>query len=158
MAQPLDERSDIAGQPMRLGLGLPGKRQLGGEPVVWTPRVGAAHLGLQHLAPRCSALAEARQRVGEAFALALDVKHIAVARRVAPGGPLPGAQALPGIGDRIVRIEPLLGGIQQMHAPGVGVAVALRRQQVAVGRRRIDTGQHGRGTVEDLVTQADTNA
>jgi len=65
---------------------------------------------------------------------------------------------LPGIGDRIVRIEPLLGGIQQMHAPGVSVAVALRRQQVAVGRRRIDTGQHGRGTVEDLVTQAHANA
>jgi len=45
-----------------------------------------------------------------------------------------------------------------MYAPGVGVAVALRRQQVAVGRRRIDTGQHRRGTVEDIVVQAHANA
>jgi site-specific DNA recombinase len=56
------------------------------------------------------------------------VEHVAMARRVAPGGPLPGAQALPGIGDRVVRIEPLVGGIQQMHAPGVGVAMRLRSQ------------------------------
>ncbi len=45
-----------------------------------------------------------------------------------------------------------------MHAPGVGVAVALRRQQVAIRRRGIDACQHGRGTVKDLVVQADTNA
>ncbi len=88
----------------------------------------------------------------------LDVEHIAMARRVAPGGPLPGAQALPRIGDRIVRIEPLLGGIQQMHAPGVGVATLLRSQEITIRRLGIDTGQHGRGTLEDLVMQAHTNA
>jgi len=42
MAPPLGERSDVAGQPMRLGLGLPGKRQRDGELVVWTPLAGAA--------------------------------------------------------------------------------------------------------------------
>ncbi len=158
MAQPLGERLNIAGQLMRLGLGLPGKLQLGGEPVVGTPRAGAAHLGLPRLAPRCSALVEARPRVGEAFALALDVKHIAMAQRVAPCSLLPGAQAVSCIGDRMVRIEPLLGRVEQVHAPGVGVAVVLRSQQVAIGRRGIDTGQHGRGTLEDLVMQAHANA
>jgi len=34
MAQPLGERSDVARQPMRLGLGLPRKRQLDGKLVV----------------------------------------------------------------------------------------------------------------------------
>ncbi len=158
MAQPLGERSDVAGQPMRLGLGLPRKRQLGGKPVAGRTLAGAADPGLQRLAPGRGALGEARQRVGEALALALDVEHVAMARRVAPGGPLPGAQALPGIGDRVVRIEPLLGGVQQVHAPGVGVAVALRRQQVAIRRRGIDACQHGRGTLEDLVMQAHPNA
>jgi hypothetical protein len=46
----------------------------------------------------------------------LDMKHIAMARRVVPGGPLPGAQALPGIGDRIVRPQPLL---ESMRMSGV---------------------------------------
>ncbi|MGI4945705.1 MAG: hypothetical protein ACRYHQ_34955 [Janthinobacterium lividum] len=45
-----------------------------------------------------------------------------------------------------------------MHAPGVSVTALLRRQQVAVGRHRIDAGQHGRGTLEDLVVQAHPNA
>ncbi len=119
---------------------------------------GTAGLGLQRLAPGRSTLGEPRQRVGQAFALVLDVKHIAMARRVAPGRLLPGAQALPGIGDRVVRIEPLLGGIQQMHAPGVGVPTLLCRQETAIRRRRIDASQHGRGTLEDLVMQAHPNA
>ena len=50
VAQPVDERSDVAGQPMRLGLGLPRRPQLGGELVIWTPLPGAASLGLQRLA------------------------------------------------------------------------------------------------------------
>lgn len=135
-----------------------GQRQLGGELVVWSTLAGVADPGLQRLAPRRGALGEARERVGEALALALDVEHVAMARRVAPGGLLPSAQALPGIGDRVVRIEPLLGSVQQMHAPGVRVATLLRSQQVAVGPRGIDAGQHGRGTLEDLVVQAHPNA
>jgi hypothetical protein len=60
---------------MRLGFGLPGQRQLSGELVAGTTLAGAADLGLQRLAPRRGALGEARQRVGETFALALDVDH-----------------------------------------------------------------------------------
>ena len=47
-------------------------------------------------------LGEALQRVGQLLALALDVEYIAVVRRVAPGCPLPGAQALRGIGDGVI--------------------------------------------------------
>jgi hypothetical protein len=51
MAQPLGERSNVAGQLMCLGLGLPGQRQLGGELIAGTMVAGATHLGLQRLAP-----------------------------------------------------------------------------------------------------------
>ena len=74
------------------------------------------------------------------------------------GRPLPGTQALSRIGDRIIGPQPLHGGVEQMHAPGVGVTVLLRRQQVAVGRHRIDPGQHGRGALENIIVQADANA
>jgi len=45
-----------------------------------------------------------------------------------------------------------------MHAPGVRVTMLLRRQEIAIRRRRIDAGQHGRGALEDLVVQAHANA
>src|SRR3954453_23451809 len=64
---------------------MTGQLQLDDKLVVWIPLAGAADLGLQRLAPRCGARGKARQRVGEALALALDVEHVAVARRVTPG-------------------------------------------------------------------------
>jgi hypothetical protein len=45
-----------------------------------------------------------------------------------------------------------------VHAPGVGVAAALRGQEIAVRRCRIDAGQHRRGALEDLVVQAHPDA
>ena len=98
----MHERPDVAGQPVRLRLALPGRCQLGGERVVWSTLAGAADPGLQRLAPRRGALGKACERVGQALALALNVEHVAMARRVAPGRPLPGAQALSRIGDRVV--------------------------------------------------------
>jgi len=88
----------------------------------------------------------------------LDVKHIAMARSIAPGGLLPGAQALSCIGNRIFRIQPLLGGVKQMHAPGIGIAALRLYQKIAIRRRRIDTGKHGHRAMEKLVLQAYTNA
>ena len=109
---------------------MTGQLQLDDKLAVWISLAGAANPGLQRHAPRRGALGEACQRGDQALALALDMEYVAVARRVAPGSPLPGAQALPRIGDRVVRIEPLRGGIQQVHAPGVGVTMPLRRQDV----------------------------
>ena len=131
---------------------------MGDKLVVWIALAGTADPGPQCLAPRRGALGQAGQHVGQTFALALDVEHVAVARRVAPGGPLPGARALPGIGDRVVGPQPLHGGVQQVHAPGVRVAAVCCGKTVAVGRRCIDAGQHGRGTLEHLVVQAHANA
>jgi len=51
VAQPLDERANVAGQPRRLDLGLPRKRQLGGQRVVGRTLAGTADPGLQRLAP-----------------------------------------------------------------------------------------------------------
>jgi site-specific DNA recombinase len=86
------------------------------------------------------------------------VEHVAVARRVAPGRLLPGAQAPPGIGDGVIGPQPPLGGVEQVHAPGVGVTMLLRRQEIAVRRLGVDAGQHGCCTLEDLVMQAHANA
>jgi hypothetical protein len=131
---------------------------LGDKLGVGSLSAGAAGPGLQRLAPRRGPLGEARQSVGEAPALALDVEHVAVARRVAPGRLLPGAQAPPGIGDGVIGPQPPLGGVEQVHAPGVGVTMLLRRQEIAVRRLGIDAGQHGCCTLEDLVVQAHANA
>jgi len=51
MAQPLGERSDVAGQSMRFVLAPSRERQLGGKLVIGFTPAGAADLGLQHLAP-----------------------------------------------------------------------------------------------------------
>jgi len=61
-------------------------------------------------------------------------------------------------GDCIVGPQSLLGGVEQVHAPGVGITTLLCRQEIAIRRRRIDAGQHGRGALEDLVVQAYPNA
>jgi hypothetical protein len=80
------------------------------------------------------------------------------ARCVAPGSPLSRTQTLLGIGDGILRTKPLPSGIQQMHAPGVSVAMRLRSQQIAIRRVGIDASQHGLSTMEDLIVQAHPNA
>jgi hypothetical protein len=68
------------------------------------------------------------------------------------------AQALPGIGNGIVRLQSLLGGVKEMHAPSVGVTMFRHSQEIAVRRCRIDTGQHRHRALEDLIMQAHTDA
>jgi len=65
---------------MRLGLGLPRKRQLGGKLVVWTTLAGTAGLGLQRLAPGRGTLGEVLQRGGKAFALGSPHGLLKIAR------------------------------------------------------------------------------
>jgi hypothetical protein len=90
----VSEYREPANEPL---FALPRQRQLAGKVVVQTPLAGGAlDLHLHRLTPRCGALGEARERVGEPFALALDVKDIAMARRGAPGGLLPGARNVTG--------------------------------------------------------------
>jgi hypothetical protein len=158
VAQPLDEGADTAGQVTRSAFGLPCQRQFSDKSDLRSRLTRAAELGLQLLAPRRGTLGEPRQRVGEAFAPADDVKDIAMARRVAPSGLLPGAQTLPGIGDGIIGFQPLLSDVEQMHTPGVGVAVVLRGQKIAIGRFGADTGQNRFSAMEKFIVQPRANA
>lgn len=77
---------------------------------------------------------------------------------ITPGRSLPGAQALSRISDGVVGPQPLRGGVEQVHAPGVGVSALRCDEQIAICRRRIDAGQHGCRTLEQLVVQADAYA
>src|ERR687884_2174703 len=106
---------------------MTGLLELDDKLAIWIPLTGAADPGLQRLAPRHGARGKARQRVGEALAPALDVEHVAMARRIAPGRLLPGAQAPPSIGDGVIGPLPPLGGVEKVHAPGVGVTMLLHR-------------------------------
>jgi len=69
-------------------------------------------------------------------------------------GTQPGAR----VGDGVFGIEPLLGGVEQVHAPGVGVALLHALQEVAVRRGRINAGEDRLIALEDLVVQAHANA
>lgn len=113
--------------------------------------------GLQLFAPRLGAFGDAGQGVGKGLALMLDVEDVAVAGLVAPGGLLSGAQPLARIGDRAVGIQTLQRSVEQMNSPGVGIAMFDCGKQIAVGQPGVDTGEHGLGTLEDFVVQADTN-
>src|ERR1700682_4378101 len=94
MTEPLGERAQVARQLMRTGFHLTRQLQRGGEIAGRPTRAGPFDLDFELLGSRTRSPSEIAQRVGEPFALVLDMKHIAMARRVAPGGPLPGAQAL----------------------------------------------------------------
>ena len=78
-----------------------------------------------------------------------------MARRVGPSGLLPGAQTLPGIGDRMIGLQPLLSDVEQMHTPGVGVTMILRGQKIAVSRRGTDASQNRLSALEKFIVQAD---
>lgn len=95
--------------------------------------------------------------VGQTLELMQDVKHIAMARLALPDNGLPGAQSCPLVSYRIVGIEALVTGVQQMDGLGVGVAVTLGGEQIAVGGVGIDTGQDGLVALEDFVMQSHTN-
>ena len=158
MVQPLRQHPDVAGQPTRLGFVPPRERQFREKASVVTAMAAAIDPGLQFYAPRRRAFGETRERVGQARALAQNVKHIAVAwRAITPGGLLPGAQALPGIGDRVGRLQPPCAGVEQMHAAGIGVAMLFCDQKIAVRRRGIDASQNRCRALEDLIVQAHAN-
>jgi hypothetical protein len=93
-----------------VALVLPRKRC--GELIVRTKRARAVDLGLQLLAPRPRALSKARQGVGQAFALALGCETHRHGTACCPRQPAAHAQALPGVGNHILRLQSLLGGVK----------------------------------------------
>ena len=120
VGEPSDECSDVDGQGMRSLFGLPGERDPISKVRVLTC---FPSLGLQLFTSRPGSLGDAGQGVGQDFALMLDVQDVAVTGFVAPGGLLSGAQSLARMGDRVVGIQTLLKSIEQVNAPGIGVAM-----------------------------------
>ena len=107
MTEPLGERAHVAGQFIRLRFSLMRLPERGSEVASTPPRAGAIDPGFELLAPCAGSPGELAQCIGERLALVLDVKHIAVTGRVAPGGFLSGPQTLARIGNRVVGSEPL---------------------------------------------------
>jgi hypothetical protein len=54
-------------------------------------------------------------------------------------------------------MEAALGQFQQSHAPGVGIAMFLGAEQVAVGAGDIGTDEHGLAGLENLVVGTDAD-
>ena len=63
-----------------------------------------------------------------------------------------------GIGDGGLGPQPAVGQLQQADAPGVGIAVLLEAEQVAIGRGGIDPDQHRVAGLVDLVMSADADS
>lgn len=154
MSESGGERSDVAGKRMRCCFGLQGERDPVGKVRILARRPGP---GLQFFTSRLCSPGDAGQCVGQDFTLMLNVEYIAVTGLVAPGRLLPGAQSLPRIGNRVVGIQTLQRSVEQMNAPGVGIAMFDRTKQVTIGRPGVDASQYMLGTLEDFVVQTDTN-
>ena len=139
-----------------LGLGLAGSAQGLRQRAAVAVQAGLCHREIEGLAPRRASLGQAHEQVGHGLGLLADVEGVAVAGLVAPRSRLTRAQSGARVGDGVVRIEPLGGGIKQVNAQGVGVTVLDALQQIAVGRARIDAGEHRPAALEYLVVQAPT--
>ena len=73
---------------------------------------GFGHALFKPLPPGGSPLRQTAQKIGQRFALVLNVEHVAMTRGVSQGCPLPGPQSSTGISDGIVGVKPLRLGIQ----------------------------------------------
>ena len=85
------------------------------------------------------------------------MENIASAGDIRQGLSLTGADATR-VGDGCLGIEALIDQLEQADAPGVGVAMFLQTQQVAIGRRGVDTHEHRLTGLEDLVVGSNADA
>ena len=83
------------------------------------------------------------------------MEHIALAGDIRQGLSLTGAETAAGVGDGCLGIEALIHQLQQADAPGVGIAMLLQTQQIAIGRGGIDTHEHRLAGLENLVVGSD---
>jgi hypothetical protein len=85
------------------------------------------------------------------------MKDIAAAGHLGHGQFLASTQAAAGIGDGGVGGKATLLQFQQAHAPGVGIAMALKAEQVAIGGSDIRAHQHGLVALENFVVGTDAD-
>ena len=78
-------------------------------------------------------------------------------RLCVPDYGLPGAQSRALVSYQVVGVESLVAGIHQVNGPGLGIAVILCCEQIAIGRGGIYTDQDRVVAVEYLVMQTNPN-
>jgi hypothetical protein len=85
------------------------------------------------------------------------MKDIATAWDLGQGLLRPGAEPRAEIGEGRLGGETAVDQLEQAHAPGLGVAMVLLAQQVALGGRGVDADEDGATRLEDLVLGPDAD-
>jgi len=101
--------------------------------------------------------AEGYEVMAAQYGLDTNVEDVAATGHVGPGLGLAGTQASGEIGDGGVGMEATRAQFQQTHAPGVGVAMLLGTEEVAVGRSDVSANENGLASLEDFVVGADAD-
>ena len=164
MAEPADQQRDLVGEGHRGITGGAGSAQelsgacdgLGAPPPVMP--LGTVQLLPAPLGVLEGAIGAILQIAAELLQVAEDVEDVAPAGDLGQGQGLAGTQPAAGVGDGGLGIEALVDQLQQAHAPGLGVAMVLQAQQVAIGRGRIDADEHRVAGLKDLIVGPDANA
>ena len=164
MAEPVHQQGDVIGQGDRLiarragpsqVLGRTGRRLAAAAPVV-PPKAVALFLvvllGLQ------GAKGAIVKESDQGLQVADDVEDIASTGDLGQGQGLAGTEATAGVGDGGLGIEALVDQLQEAHTPGIGVAMILQAEQIAIRRRRIDTHEHRVAGLKDFVVSPDPDA
>ena len=89
--------------------------------------------------------------------LVLDVEDVTRAGHAGQRHLLAGTQGLAAVRNGRLGGKTLVGQLQQTHAPGVGIAMLLGAEQVAVGGLGVAAGQDRHVGLEDLVVGADAD-
>ena len=157
VAEPADQQRHILGQCHRVRAGDPGATQA----LCWAVcGLGAAALGRspQPVTPPLalfsgfySAIGTVLQEADHLLQIGEDVEHIALAGDMGKSLGYTGAKTRAGIGDGPLGLEALSHQIEQVDAPGVGIAMLLQTQQKAIGRVGVDTHEHRLLGLENLV-------
>jgi hypothetical protein len=101
--------------------------------------------------PEQSAIGTVLQEAENLLQIADDVEHIALAGDMGKGLGYTGAKTRACIGDGPLGLEALSHQIEQVDAPGVGIAMFFQTQQKAIRRVRVDTHKHRLLGLENLV-------
>ena len=164
MAEPVHQQGDVIGQGDRLiarragpaqVLGRTGRRLAAASPVV-PPKAVALFLvvllGLQ------GAKGAIVKESDQGLQVADDVEDIASTGDLGQGQALAGTEAAAGVGDGGLGIEALVDQLQEAHTPGIGVAMILQAEQIAIHRRGIDAHEHRVAGLKDFVVSPRASA
>ena len=117
----------------------------------------AVSLSLAVVAGLQSPIRAVLQIAGQELQIAKDVENVASTGNLRKGQSLTGTQPATRISNGGLGIETLIDQIEQTNAPGVGVAMLLQTEQVAIGRGRVDTDEDRLAGLEDFVMSADAD-